>query len=99
MGLEIREDMVVSTMLVSQAVQEDAGQYSCTSKVFRDRDFPRARVQVHVTQGELSIGTTSVLVGKLGPYTRESHEIVFLIRYEVQPSNSCVCYPPKIRSK
>merc|ERR1712098_221719 len=52
MGVEITGDLVVSTLLVVKAVHEDAGQYSCTSHVFGDKDFPRARVQVHVIQGD-----------------------------------------------
>ena len=52
MGVEITGDLVVSTLLVVQAVLEDAGQYSCTSHVFGNKDFPRARVGVHVILGK-----------------------------------------------
>ena len=45
-------DLVVSTLAVSAAVLGEAGPYSCTSTVFGYRDFPRARVRVHLLQGE-----------------------------------------------
>ena len=43
---------VTSTLLISAAVLEDAGPYSCTLPVLGNKDFPRARVMVHVIYGK-----------------------------------------------
>ena len=52
MGVEVSGDLVTSTLLVNNAVLEDAGPYSCTLPVFNNKDFPRARATVHVIHGE-----------------------------------------------
>ena len=58
MGVEVSADLVVSTLLVSAAVHEDAGLYSCTLPVFSNKDLPRASVVVHVILGETTFLAT-----------------------------------------
>ena len=43
---------VKSTLLISDAVLEDACIYSCTLPVLENKDFPRARVMVHIIYGK-----------------------------------------------
>ena len=43
---------VTSTLLISAAVVGDAGLYSCTLPVLGSKDFPRARVIVHIIYGK-----------------------------------------------
>ena len=47
-GVSVYGHQVTSTLLISDAVLEDAGPYSCTLPVFGYKDFPRARVIVHI---------------------------------------------------
>ena len=52
MGVEVSGDLVTSTLVVSNAVLEDAGPYSCTLPVFSNKEFARAQANVHVIYGE-----------------------------------------------
>ena len=52
MGVEVSGSLVTSNLLISDAVVQDAGHYSCTLQVYNYSDFPRARVRVHVIHGE-----------------------------------------------
>ena len=51
MGVSVSGYLVTSTLLTSNAGQRDAGPYSCTLPVFRNKNFPRARTYVHVIFG------------------------------------------------
>ena len=51
-GVSVSGNQVTSTLLISNAVVEDAGPYSCTLPVFGNKDFPRARVMVHIIYGK-----------------------------------------------
>ena len=51
-GVKISGHEVTSTLLISAAVLEDAGPYSCTLPVLGNKDFARARVMVHVIYGK-----------------------------------------------
>ena len=50
-GIEVSGSLVTSTLLISDAVLQDAGHYSCTLPLFSNKDFPRARATVHVIYG------------------------------------------------
>jgi hypothetical protein len=52
MGVSVSGHLVTSTLLISNAVMQDAGPYSCTLPVFRNKDFPRAKAYVHVIYGK-----------------------------------------------
>ena len=52
MGVKVSGHLVTSTLLISVAVLEDAGRYSCTLPVFGNKKFPRARVMVHIIYGK-----------------------------------------------
>merc|ERR1712083_595387 len=45
-------ERLVSTLLINNAVEADAGLYSCSLGVFSHRLFPKARANVHVIQGD-----------------------------------------------
>ena len=52
MGVEVSGELVTSILVVNNAVVGDAGSYSCTLPVFGNKDFPRARANVHLIYGE-----------------------------------------------
>ena len=51
MGVKVSGLQVTSTLLISDAVLKDAGLYSCTLPILGNKDFPRARVMVHIIHG------------------------------------------------
>jgi hypothetical protein len=51
LGVSVSGQLVTSTLLISDAGIGDAGPYSCTLPVFRNKDFPRASACVHVIYG------------------------------------------------
>ena len=55
MGVEVSGDLVTSTLLVNNAVVEDAGSYSCTLPVFDNISFPRGKANVHLIYGRLAL--------------------------------------------
>ena len=52
MGVEVSGELVTSILVLTNAVVGDAGSYSCTLPVFGNKDFPRARANVHLIYGE-----------------------------------------------
>jgi len=52
MGVQVEGERLVSTLLINNAVEADAGLYSCSLGVFSHRLFPKARANVHVIQGD-----------------------------------------------
>ena len=52
MGVSVSANLVTCTLLISKAGRQDAGPYSCTMPVYSNKDFPRARVYVHVIYGK-----------------------------------------------
>jgi len=52
MGVQVEGERLISTLLVNNAVEEDAGLYSCSLGVFSHRLFPKARANVHVILGD-----------------------------------------------
>ena len=54
MGVEVSGELVTSILVVNNAVVGDAGSYSCTLPVFGNKDFPRARANVHLIYGEFN---------------------------------------------
>ena len=51
-GVSVSGHQVTNNLLIPAAVLEDAGLYSCTLPAFGNKDFPRARVMVHIIYGK-----------------------------------------------
>ena len=50
-GTQVEAEHVLNRLWIGEAAKSDSGNYSCTIPGHQDEDFPRARVRVHVMDG------------------------------------------------